>query len=1041
MRMMSGDLEDGEIEDGEIPEDAGTAVVEASPEEKPRITSSPEVAKLCESATKSEALLVKAKRTSGATNQRHSGNEEVKGTEQEDDWAGVVEKAIQHAMKKKGQELNLGAENEEEDVGEGNVRWNKRRKRRIANEDGGKESKAMESGQVGSSGDEDDDYDDEMLFVRGASPMPGSYGSSPHAFHDEAGGYKEGGQFEEPYDSDYEQDEFVREDSGHKRGGRGGKSRLLSRGGGRGMMKKRMIGLKKPVGNLGKRLPNKRQQQRMGKPSQGPQQGSESICAFFMQGKCQKENECPYSHNAHPPRKMELCKFYLMGCCAKKDKCLYMHSDFPCKFFHSGLKCAAGNRCKFSHGNLTESLKEVLLKMLEEIRKYNINANTIVIARKRRRNLETKNTQGAKTELDNKTSDGDGAELTDEEGKLEIDVQQEDEGVEDEEEKGSSPSRTDNSTVNVQDVKDDTLNADKEQGETDNNSSSCSLEMAGLPLNLPKKQRELFLRIQQQQREAADLNSQDKSGKEDEKEMDEDQQEESWYSSDEEDASLADVLKNLSKQESSKLQQEQQKPLRQPSPSRTPPLPPSANNALLDGIKLSDINISEPISKLLSIIQQTTSVSSAGHTAETSESRSHTSKESTTTQIRDPRLASAEAHRRNSGANSQSPSAHESPRQDPRISKRANSRSQGHRTSIYSSTGDPSAGSVMQDESASDVEMKNMHVSQQQSNSSFEPGTNVDPRTNRASSSSSLPYALGDLDLAGGMDMKGSLGLPFKPVPMHKPATEIDASLTSHPPIQYKVVAVTIPWPDYSRLKLNVSDVQIRNDPRLRKLFKVSGTSSKRQNSPPPPPPSSPPPPPKQSPSNIARNDPRRRSAPMSPHSIMSPRIQETPPGYPDMMSQNPMGPPQNHMGIVQNPMGHAQNHMGSPQNPMGPGPNPMGLMHNPNMPPGMVPGMPSGLNFDPRLPRNPRNAPGLLGPAPLPFNYCPNTPKCDDMDDGHIPNPDPRMFYNQPPMDMQSHQPPPRNQGMHRSRTWKNNRKNRRFRPQHHERSFTPPI
>ena len=76
-----------------------------------------------------------------------------------------------------------------------------------------------------------------------------------------------------------------------------------------------------------------------------------------------QENECPYSHNALPPRKMELCKFYLIGCCAKKDKCLYMHSDFPCKFFHSGLKCIAGNRCKFSHGKLSEPLKDILLKV------------------------------------------------------------------------------------------------------------------------------------------------------------------------------------------------------------------------------------------------------------------------------------------------------------------------------------------------------------------------------------------------------------------------------------------------------------------------------------------------------------------------------------------------------------------------------------------------------------------------------------------------------------------------------------------------------
>lgn len=73
--------------------------------------------------------------------------------------------------------------------------------------------------------------------------------------------------------------------------------------------------------------------------------------------------ECPYSHDVLPPRKLELCKFYLMDCCAKKEKCLYMHNDFPCKYFHTGLECFAGDRCKFSHNQLSETMKNVLLKV------------------------------------------------------------------------------------------------------------------------------------------------------------------------------------------------------------------------------------------------------------------------------------------------------------------------------------------------------------------------------------------------------------------------------------------------------------------------------------------------------------------------------------------------------------------------------------------------------------------------------------------------------------------------------------------------------
>lgn len=67
-------------------------------------------------------------------------------------------------------------------------------------------------------------------------------------------------------------------------------------------------------------------------------------------------------------RKMELCKFYLMDCCAKRDKCLYMHADFPCKFYYLGIRCSLNerNNCKFLHGKpLTDNLRAILLKHLE----------------------------------------------------------------------------------------------------------------------------------------------------------------------------------------------------------------------------------------------------------------------------------------------------------------------------------------------------------------------------------------------------------------------------------------------------------------------------------------------------------------------------------------------------------------------------------------------------------------------------------------------------------------------------------------------------
>ena len=44
-------------------------------------------------------------------------------------------------------------------------------------------------------------------------------------------------------------------------------------------------------------------------------------------------------------------------------------------------------------------------------------------------------------------------------------------------------------------------------------------------------------------------------------------------------------------------------------------------------------------------------------------------------------------------------------------------------------------------------------------------------------------------------------GLPFK-VPLHSAATEIEASINSHPPIYYEVVKVFVPKPNFSHLKV-----------------------------------------------------------------------------------------------------------------------------------------------------------------------------------------------------------------------------------------------
>ena len=61
------------------------------------------------------------------------------------------------------------------------------------------------------------------------------------------------------------------------------------------------------------------------------------------------------------------------------------------------------------------------------------------------------------------------------------------------------------------------------------------------------------------------------------------------------------------------------------------------------------------------------------------------------------------------------------------------------------------------------------------------------------------------------------LGLPFKPHLPNSVAKEIDASIHSHSPLEYKLRKITLTKPDYSELIAKLSMSRIQLDPRLKR--------------------------------------------------------------------------------------------------------------------------------------------------------------------------------------------------------------------------------
>ncbi|KAG8223063.1 hypothetical protein J437_LFUL002011, partial [Ladona fulva] len=859
--FMADDLEDGEIpdEEDEVPQNVSSvAQAEDEKTEKSEGGGNTPIASdtLPISVSKEQTKIDDSKVPPSGINEKGSRRSSNEGVDMHSD---------DDSQRKKRKKKKRHRESDDDEKSRDVKRQKRRHHRKRDDENGERVSTKHPKGD----GEEEED-DEEMMFVRGASPhhsKPRGSSSShrhqhkhgrerhrspllqtpdfPAAFpensqlnsnrtpHRHSNTHRrsrsphnrpyrrisrsptaghEGGQFDdhyESYDSDYERDTpHYRRGVGRmeesrrgmedrlgarkRRGGRGVVVENSPRGGGRGTGPGKRVRKDKRGGGRGD----------VSKPRRPERSGS--ICMFYMQGKCQKGDECPYSHDATPPRKLELCKFYLMDCCAKKDKCLYMHKDFPCKYYHTGMKCFSGDNCKFSHGPLDDCLKAILLKinipMPDEVENGEVKGKEGGVKREEddkatgsgEKREEGRMQRGLDVEESWLQKHGSGEEEKDDgdrqdEGRIEDEDEEEDD---DEEDDGREGLGGGGKLSIVCDDEDEELKI-AEKGGTDG-------EAEGDDDSLKKESGE----------NTSEASEPDVSGdNEDEEEAQE--KEENWYSSDEEaeDRSLTDVLKNLSKQPPSPAEK-----YGTPSGAAEKTENTSAPNEnklkidakVLESISLGDlskISITPDISKLLSTIRE--GAAAAGNqspqtsTASDSDSRP-ASRDPRRVVPRDPRQRSA---------------ASEVPR-DPRT-KPAMLSPRPQPTPQISFT----TASMVSDHG--DVDLRQLP----EGDVDLRRGT-VMPVVSSKRDTDLRSRQFGDTDLRR-MPPGGEMGsLPFRPVPPPEPATEIDASINSHPPIPFKLIPVSpresgSVYAKLPRALLPTPDNLSQNDPRMRKVLRL----------------------------------------------------------------------------------------------------------------------------------------------------------------------------------------------------------------------------
>ena len=94
-----------------------------------------------------------------------------------------------------------------------------------------------------------------------------------------------------------------------------------------------------------------------------------------------------------------------------------------------------------------------------------------------------------------------------------------------------------------------------------------------------------------------------------------------------------------------------------------------------------------------------------------------------------------------------------------------------------------------------------------------------------------LELPTNDKDLEAETPEDNELGLPFKPHIPNSVAKEIDASVHSHSPLEYKLRKITLTKPDYSELIAKLSMSRIQLDPRLKRYAENKPTTSTTSSS------------------------------------------------------------------------------------------------------------------------------------------------------------------------------------------------------------------